>query len=63
LSGYSSPGSSIGRITSPNAAPAKTEAPAKATATEEAPQTESAATPATAGSDDNLDDFLDGLDI
>lgn len=63
LAGYGSPGSSIGRVTSPNAAPAKTEAPAKATVTEEAPQTESAATPATAGSDDNLDDFLDGLDI
>jgi hypothetical protein len=63
LAGYGSPGSSIGRVTSPNAAPAKTEAPAKATATKEVPQTESAATSATAGSDDNLDDFLDGLDI
>jgi hypothetical protein len=63
LAGYGSPGSSIGRVTSPNAAPAKTEAPAKAAVTEEAPQAESAATPATAGSDDNLDDFLDGLDI
>jgi hypothetical protein len=63
LAGYGSPGSSIGRVTSPNAAPAKSEAPAKASVTEEAPQTESAATPATAGSDDNLDDFLDGLDI
>lgn len=63
LAGYGSPGSSIGRVTSPNAAPAKTEAPAKASVTEEAPQAESAAIPATAGSDDNLDDFLDGLDI
>jgi len=63
LAGYGSPGSSIGKVTSPNAAPAKTEAPAKAAVTEETPQTESAATPATAGSDDNLDDFLDGLDI
>ena len=63
LAGYGSPGSSIGRVASPNTAPAKTEAPAKAAVTEEAPQTESAATPATAGSDDNLDDFLDGLDI
>jgi hypothetical protein len=61
LSGYSSPGSSIGRVTSPNATPAKSEAPKFAPA-EEAPQAESAA-PAAAGSDDNLDDFLDGLDI
>ena len=63
LAGYGSPGSSIGRVTSPNTAPVKNEAPAKAASTEDTPQAESASTPAVAGSDDNLDDFLDGLDI
>ena len=67
LSGYSSPGASIGRVASPNAAPAKADQPKQEAApAAEAAQNTAAQEPATAdiaASDDDLDDFLDGLDI
>ena len=67
LAGYGSPGTSIGRVASPNVDTTKADQPKqKVASTSDATQstaTQESVTADSAASDDNLDDFLDGLDI